>query len=213
MSLYDPGYTYFSMNIPMDKSIDEPKARMWKVLDGLPQTKFTEEQLQHAKASLTKQVDRCLSNTINFAIFLTEIIASGDYRLIYMYRDDIEKITLADLERVAAKYYRPSNGTVGHFLPDKTTDRVKVDERPDISALVKDYKGKQQTQTLQEFDASIDNIKQTIVRGEIDGKLQFSVLKKPTKNNKIVGRIKIFAGDEQKLMHTDIAAMLLGSIL
>jgi zinc protease len=213
MSLYDPGYTYFSMNIPMDKSIDEPKARMWKVLDGLPQTKFTEEQLQRAKASLTKQVDRSMSNTINFGIFLTEIIASGDYRLIYMYRDDIEKITLADLERVAAKYYRPSNRTWGQFIPDKTTDRVKVDERPDISALVKDYKGKQQTQTLQEFDASINNIKRNIVRGEIDGKLQFSVLKKPTKNNKIVGRIKIFAGDEQKLMHTDIAAMLLGSVL
>lgn len=213
MPLYDPGYTYFSMNIPMDQSVDEPKNRMWKVLDGLPQTKFTEEQLQRAKTSLTKQIDRAMSNTINFGIFLTEIIASGDYRLLYIYRDNIDKITVTDLERVAARYYRPSNRTWGQFIPEKNTDRVKVDERPDINALVKDYKGKEQTQTLQEFDASIDNIKKNVQRGDIDGKLQYSILNKPTKNNKIVGRIKIFQGDEQSLMHTDIAAMLLGSVL
>lgn len=213
MPLYDPGFTYFSMNVPVSKSVDEPKAKMWAVLDGLSKIKYTQEQLDRAKSALKKQVDRMMSNTINYGIALTEIIASGDYRLIFMYRDNIDKITLADVERVASRYYKPSNRTWGQFVPEKTLDRVSVDERPDIDALVKDYKGKAQGAALKEFDASIDNIKKSAATGVIADKLQYTILNKPTKNNKIVASMRIKTGDEASLMNTDIAAMLLGDVL
>jgi zinc protease len=213
MPLYDPGFSYFSMNIPVDKTVDEAKAKMWGIFDNLKSTKFTQDQLDKAKSALRKQIDQATSNTISFGVFLTEIIASGDYRLIYMYRDNIDKITLADVERVASRYYRPSNRTWGQFIPDKTIDRVVVDERADIAALVKDYKGKAQTETLKEFDASIDNIKKNVVTSSIESKMQLSILNKPTKNNKLVGSIKLYVGDEKSLANTDIAAMLLGEVL
>lgn len=214
MPLYDPGFTYFSMNIPVANPVDNAKSAMFRVMDGIGNYNFTQDQLDKAKASLKKQIDRAFGNTIQFAVFLTEIIASGDYRLIYMYRDNIDKITLDDVKRVAAKYYKPSNRTWGQFIPEKNAgERVKVSERPDVEKLVADYKGKVVTTELKSFDATVDNIQKNIVRGNIDNKLQYSILNKPTKNDKLQGRIKLYIGDENSLHGKSSAGSLLGEVL
>ena len=59
-----------------------------------------------------------MSKTTNFAVALTEFVGAGDWRLWFLYRDRIEKLTVADLQAVAKKYYKPSNRTYGVFIPD-----------------------------------------------------------------------------------------------
>lgn len=214
MPLFDPGFTYFSMNVPVSNSVDNAKAALFRVMDGLPNYPFTQDQLDKAKLSIKKQLDRAASNTLNFGIFLTEIIASGDYRMYFIYRDNIDKLKLSDVQRVAKHYYHSSNRTWGQFIPEKNAnERVRVNERPDIDALVQNYKGKALVEELKSFEATIDNIKSTIVKGNIDSKIQYHVLTKPTKNNKVVGRMKIYIGDEKSLSNKSSAASLLGEVL
>lgn len=214
MPLFDPGYSYFSMNVPINNSVDNAKNAMFKVMDNLPTYSFTQDQVDKAKIALKKQIDRAMSNTINFGIFLTEIIASGDYRMFFLYRDGIDKLKLSDVQRVAKHYYHSSNRTWGQFIPEKNAnERVRINERPDIDLLVKDYKGKALAEEQKSFDATIDNIKSSIVKGNIESKIQYSILNKPTKNNKVVGRMKLYFGDEKSLTNKASAGSILGEIL
>lgn len=106
--------------------------------------KYTEEDLRRGKSKLQKQIDNITNNTIEFAVNLTEIIGSGDYKLWFLYRDAVEKLTFEDINRVAAKYFRPNNRTFGVFIPSGNEDRVKSTEFTDeqISEMTLNYKGK-----------------------------------------------------------------------
>jgi zinc protease len=214
MPLYDPGFTYYSMNVPVSNTVDNAKTALFKVMDQLPNYPFTQDQLDKAKLSLKSQIDRAASNTINFGIFLTEIIASGDYRMFFLYRDHIDKLKLSDIQRVAKHYYHSSNRTWGQFIPEKNAnERVRVSERPNIDLLVQNYKGKASVEQQKSFEATIDNIKSTVVNGTINSKIQYHVLTKPTKNNKVVGRMKLYIGDEKSLANKSSVASILGELL
>src|SRR5699024_1356190 len=104
---------------------------------------YTQTDLDRAKTKILKDIEAIQNNTISTAISLTEIIGSGDYRLAFLYRDNIENLTLDDINRVAKKYFKDNNRTVGLFIPSKDEIRVKPTELPnsDINAQGKDYKG------------------------------------------------------------------------
>ena len=53
--------------------------------------------------------------------------AQGDWRLYFLNRDRIEKVTPAQVKEVAARYLTPSNRTVGFFIP---SDEARADARP-----------------------------------------------------------------------------------
>ena len=50
---------------------------------------------------------------------LSEAIALGDWRLLFLARDRLRAVTAADVQRVAAAYLKPANRTVGVFMPDR----------------------------------------------------------------------------------------------
>jgi zinc protease len=79
---------------------------------------FTEEDLARAKNALLKDIENSMSRTTDFAVELTEFIGAGDWRLWFLNRDRIEKLSVADLKAVAVKYYKTSNRTYGVFIPD-----------------------------------------------------------------------------------------------
>ena len=44
----------------------------------------------------------------------------------FLHRDRVDKVTPADVQRVAAAYLKPSNRTVGAFIPTENPDRSTV---------------------------------------------------------------------------------------
>ncbi len=213
--LYDPGFTYFSCDIPIEKNLDSAKQIFLSEMDKLITTQLTEEQLNRAKNTLLKQINDIQTNTIRFCINLAEIIGAGDWRLDYIYRDRVEKLTLADIQAVAKKYYLSSNRTYGIFIPDKNPQRVTVPERPDIAALTKDYKGKTiQTQnTATAFEASIDNIKKNTIYGKLSNGFKYALLKKPTKGDKVYANIQLRFGNEKSLSNKGLIPELTAQML
>ncbi|HXD76620.1 MAG TPA: insulinase family protein, partial [Puia sp.] len=203
LTSYDPGFTYFALNVPRDKSLDSAKSAFLAAADRLSTLTVTQEDVDRAKDALKKQVSDLQNNTLGFSIRLADIIGAGDWRLWYLYRDRVDQLTLADVQAVLHKYYHNSNLTVGVFIPDKAADRVLVPDRPDIAALVKGYKGRAvavaaagRTAT---FDATIPNIKKNTVYGQTPAGLHYALLKKPVKGDKIMANFIFKIGDEQSL--------------
>ena len=107
---------------------------------------------------------------------MSESIALGDWRLLFLNRDRIEQVTAADVARVAAYYLKPANRTVGIFMPDASPDRTVVPEAPDLAALLQDYKGRAPIAPGEDFDASPANIEKRTTRGQLANGLKFALL-------------------------------------
>jgi zinc protease len=213
LPLYDPGFTYFSVDIPLDKNAEEAKNALLATADNLANTIITQEDLDRAKNKLNKQVSNLQNNTLGFCINLTEIIGAGDWRLFYVYRDRLEKLTLAEVQAALKKYYLPSNKTVGLFIPDKNAQRVTINETGDIAALVKDYKGKATAVQTETFETSIPNIKKNTEYGSLSNGFRYALLKKPTKGDKIFASLNLRIGSESNLMNKDMVSSLTARML
>jgi zinc protease len=197
--LHDPGYTYFSCDVSKDKNIDSAKNAFLSTLDAIRNTTITQEQLDRAKNTLIKNTNDINTNTIRFCINLAEIIGAGDWRLDFVYRDRVEKLTLADVQAVAKKYYLSSNRTYGIFTPDKNPQRANLPSAVDVAGLVKDYKGNVVQKQAATFDPTIENIKKNTVYGKLSNCFKYALLKKPAKGDKILASIVLRFGNENSL--------------
>lgn len=212
-TLHDPGFSYFQVEVPKDKSIDSAKMILYSTMDDVAKMNITDEDLNRAKNSIQKYIDDASSKTTDFAIALTEVIGAGDWRLWYLYRDRIEKLTIDDIKAVAAKYYKPSNRTAGVFIPDAAPDRTEVAETPDIKKLLDGYKGKEEVAQKENFENSIANIKKNTEYGSLGNGARYALLQKPTKGDKINASIAIRFGDENSLMNKKYAPYLVADML
>jgi zinc protease len=164
--------------VPKGKSVDSAEQAFLASADKLASTTITQEDVDRAKNALGKQVFNFQSNTENFCIGLAEIIGAGDWRLFYLYRDRLEKLTLADVQAALHKYYLPSNRTWGVFIPDKSADtaRVAVAEHPNIDFLLKGYTGRPTVAKTETFEASIPNIKKHTDYGALSNGMKYALL-------------------------------------
>ncbi|MEO6611527.1 MAG: pitrilysin family protein [Chitinophagaceae bacterium] len=214
MTVYDPGFTYFECEVPKDKSLDSAKQALLSSADQLGSVTFTEEDLTRAKNTILKGIENTMSRTTNFSIALTEFIGAGDWRLWFLYRDRIEKLTVADLQAAAKKYYKPSNRTYGVFIPEATTpERTVVAETPDVRSLLNGYTGKAVAAQKANFENSIANIKKNTEYGSLANGGKYALLEKPTKGDKISAAITLRFGDEKSLSDKSETAGVLANML
>ncbi|MEQ1676357.1 MAG: pitrilysin family protein [Chitinophagaceae bacterium] len=212
-TLFDPGFSYFQVEVPKDKSIDSAKQVFFATMDAIPSMTLTEEDLTRAKNNIQKGIENTTNKTTEWAIALTEFIGAGDWRLWFLYRDRIEKLTLSDLQTVAKKYYKASNRTYGVFVPDAAPDRTVVAETPDIKSLLNGYKGKEVAAQKTTFENSIDNIKSNTEYLTLSNGARYALLEKSTKGDKINASITLQFGNESNLTNKSEAGSLLASML
>ena len=212
-TLYDPGFSYFQIEVPKDKNIDSAKMVLLQTMDNINNAGFTEEDLTRAKNTLNKYMEDLQAKTTDFAIALTEFVGAGDWRLAFLYRDRVEKLTLNDVQAAAKKYYKPSNRTVGVFIPDAAPDRTVVAETPDINKLLSGYKGKDVAAQKVNFENSIENIKKNAEYGKLANGGKYVLLEKPTKSDKINAAITLRFGDEKSLNDKAEVASILADML
>lgn len=212
-SLKEPGFVYFAVELLKDKSIDEAKMALLNTLDSASIEVATVEEVTRARAKLLKDVELELRNTDRVGLAMSEFIATGDWRLGFLYRDQLEKVTPADVQRVAKLYFKPSNRTVGQFIPDATPDRTDVPEAPDVAALVSGYKGRAVIAQGEAFDASPANIDGRTKRIEQPNTVELALLPKLTKGNEVNARMTFRYGDLKSLSGKGTISSLTGSML
>jgi zinc protease len=203
------------LDVPNDKDVKVTENDFRIELDKIATTQYTEQDLARAKAKLLKQIENIKNNTINYAINLTNIISAGNYKLGMLYRDNIEKLTLNDIQRVAEKYFRSNNRTVGIFIPTKDEIRVKNIEYTDeqITALTKNYKGKAIEKEAAPFEASIKNLKANLTEGKLGNGMKYGLIKKEIKGGKVLGSFRFPVSNAQALSGKSNIGSLMAQVL
>ena len=65
----------------------------------------------------------------------------GDWRLFYLYRDRLRKVTTADVQRAADTYLKPANRVLGMFVPtDEARPRRRSRRRRTCGAALDAYR-------------------------------------------------------------------------
>ncbi|ADB37879.1 M16 family metallopeptidase [Spirosoma linguale] len=209
----DPGYVYFAAEMLKDKSLDDAKNALLSTLDSVAIKTPSKEEIDRAKVKILKDLELSFKSAERVGLALSEYIATGDWRLGFLYRDALEKVTPADVKRVASYYFKPSNRTVGVFIPEQNPDRVEVPQAPDIMAMVKDYKGRALVAQGEAFDPSPANIDGRTRRLEQPNTIELAMLPKTTRGNEVNARLTLRYGDQKSLMNKSAISVFTASML
>jgi zinc protease len=132
--------------------------------------------------------------------------------LYFLHRDRVEKVTADDVKRVAASYLQRNNRTVGVFIPTAKPERIAIPTRPDVGALVSNYKGREALAAGEAFDATPQNIESRVKRQEIEG-IKVTLLPKKTRGAEVQLSLTLRYGNEQDLKGLQQAAELLPDLM
>lgn len=195
----EPGYRIFGAIVPKDVQLDRTQDAMLKVLENVKAQPITEAEVERARVAVNKQIELAVNDTAQLTIALTESMAAGDWRLFFMQRDRIEKLDAAAVQAVALKYLKPSNRTLGRFIPTDAPDRAEVPGTPDIASLVRDYKGRAPVAQGEAFDPSPANIEARTERFTLPNGLKGALLSKKTKGGMVSANLTLRIGSAESL--------------
>ncbi|MBM3734848.1 MAG: insulinase family protein [Acidobacteria bacterium] len=201
--------------IRLRKDGDEQGARDIAVqtIEGFAAKPVTAEEVDRARRDLMKGFDLTLNDTERIGMVLSESIAGGDWRLLFWQRDRIESASIEDVQKAALRYLKPSNRTVGLYIPEDKPDRAEIDAVADPSSVVKDYKGRQAVSQGEAFDPAPSNIDRRTERGTLPGGLKYSLLPKKNRGEKVNLVLSLRLGDEKTLFGKSYVAGATGSLL
>ncbi|MAT54618.1 MAG: pseudouridine synthase [Saprospirales bacterium] len=212
--LKEGGFIYINADVRMENSLDEAKATLLKTLDELADNPPTQEEVDRAKQRILKNWELRFRNSTSIGLGLSEFIAQGDWRLAFLMRDNVEAVTAEDVVNVVKKYLKPSNRTVGVFIPEQNPDRAIIPDAPNLETLLGNYKGKEAIAEGEDFDPSCENIENRTHRGEApDGTIEFAFLPKETRGNSVSARLTLRFGDENSLKGKATAGELVAAML
>jgi zinc protease len=213
LQLHDPGLMIFAAQVRSDKPLDAALAVLTADVEKTTVKPITDEEVERARAQILKQIDLNLNNSDAIGLELSNWAGMGDWRLIFLSRDQVRAAKTADVQRVWNTYFKASNRTTGLYYPAKAPERVDVPARPDVAALVKDYKGDAAKEAGEDFDPSPANIDARTQRSELPGGFKLALLPKKTRGGAVVATLNLHFGDEKSLMNRAQAGEMAGAML
>jgi zinc protease len=210
---HDPGVAMAFVQLKPDQSIDEAEKTLLKTVEGLANDPPTQEEVDRAKARILKNIELTLTNAQSVALTLGGYVGDGDWRTFFLSRDEISKVTPADVTRVAKAYLKSSNRTLGEFVPIAAPDRAEIPATPDPAVRFKDYKGGATVQQGEAFDPTPQNIEARVIRARLPNGLKLVMFPKKTRGGTVVARINIRFGDEKSLFGKETAGDMAGALL
>jgi len=211
--MHDPGWAQARAVLKPDQAIDEVQQLLVKTLEGFTADPPTQEEVDRAKARLLKNIELTLTNSQNVGLLLGSAVGQGDWRDIFLKRDEVGKVTPADVARVAKAYLKASNRTLGEFIPAAAPDRAEIPATPDDAERFKDYKGGAAIQQGEAFDPTPQNIEARVIRVSLPNGLKLVMFPKKTRGGTVVATMNVRFGDEKSLFGKSTAAGLAGALL
>jgi zinc protease len=209
---HDPTLAIFGAEVRQGDSLEAARDVLISTIEAIGANPPTKEEVERARAQLLKTIELTLNNSDRVGLTLSEFIGAGDWRLYFLHRDRLRKVTPAEVTQAAVRYFKPANRTLGLFIPTPQPDRAEIPATPDLLAALKDYKGDATVAAGEAFDPSPANIEARTMRSEAGG-IKLALLPKKTRGGKVVAQMALRYGDEKSLMNRTMAARLAGPML
>ncbi len=212
--LHDPGVVLISATLSDDQSLDEAKKIISDALAGLAREAPTNEEVDRARTRIIQGMDRTFASSQQLAMQMTDVVADGDWRLLFANYEEIKRTTAEDVTQVAKTYFKDSNRTVGLFIPESAApERTNVPAAPTIEALLKTYTPDIKVEAGEALDPSPANLEKRIKRSTLPTGFRLALLPKNTRGNRVQASLTLRFGDENSLAGQNAVAQLTDGLL
>ena len=211
--MHDPGFAFAFAQLKPDQSVDEAQQILLKTVEGLSNEPPSQDEVDRAKARILKNIELALTNSQSIGMMLGGYVGDGDWRSFFLTRDEVKKVTPADVARVAKAYLKSSNRTLGEFIPTTAPDRAEIPAAPDPAVRFKDYKGGATIQQGEAFDPTPQNIEGRVIRAKLPNGLKLVMFPKKTRGGTVAASLMVRFGDEKSLFGKSTVGTMAGALL
>jgi zinc protease len=211
--MHDPAWAQARVELKPDQSIDDAHDILLKTIEGFTADPPTREEVDRAKARLLKNNELMLADSQNVGLALGDFVGDGDWRILFLKRDEIAKVTAPDVMRVARAYLKSSNRTLGEFIPTATPDRAEIPATPDDQVRFKGYTGGAAIQQGEVFDPTPMNIEARVIRVTLPNGVHLVMFPKKTRGGTVTAQVNVRFGDEKSLFEKSTVAEMTGALL
>ena len=210
---HDAGLFMADAEIPKENSPEEVRDLLIDIIENMATKGVTAEEVNRAKQQILKSREMAAAETSQIAISLSEWASQGDWRLYFLHRDRIEKVTREGVMAAAARYLKRNNRTSGLFLPTDKPERIEVPGSPDIQTLVGNYQGRAAISAGEEFDATPENVESRVKRSQLPEGIKVSLLTKQTRGQEVHLQLTLRYGNEENLKGLESASGFLADLM
>lgn len=212
-ALHDPGILLLMAEVAKGNDPQIVLEAMLDTLSDVAKNGASDEDVERAKQNLLKQRELQAADSAGLAVELSEWAAQGDWRLYFLYRDRLEKVTKDDVKRVASEYLKQNNRTVGLYLPVKEPERVSIPATPSLAEMIGDYKGRADVAAGEAFDVDPLKIEARTERVTLPTGVKAAFLPKKTRGEAVTLRLTLRFGSAEGLKGKAKAAELLPKLM
>lgn len=211
-SLADPGLIIFIAKVSKGKDPKVVAKRLSELLDRLKPNQFSQADITRYQAQFSRSFDLAMTDSASIAIYLSEWASRGDWRLMFLNRDRVESLKLVQIQD-SLKYLKPSNRTVGLFIPTNNLDKAPQAANFDIAAALRDFKARPELAAGEVFDPSISNIQSRTQYSQLASGMKIALTPKKSRGGPVAFRIELQVGSEADLKDKLVALHVLPRIL
>jgi len=213
-ALHDPGFLSFGATLDKSAPLAPAREALLEAVEGSVRDGLQAAEVERARTRLLNDFEKTQLETASLVRALSEFQAIGDWRLYFLYRERLRKVTLADVQRVAAQYLKPANRVLGEFIPTEAPQRAEIPEVAGLQETLAAFQPADESVRLGEtFDPSPKNIEARVVRRQLANGIQAAFLPKKTRGGRVVANLTLHWGDEKSLTNREAACSFAGSML
>lgn len=212
-TLADPAVFLMGATLAPGQETEPARAAMAQAVDSLFTEPVTAAELERARTMFINQWEQGYTNPEQVGVQLSDYIALGDWRLYFLLRDQVRRIQLADVQRVAQTWLRRDNRTVALYLPTAAPERAPQADPVDVAALVRGYKGDAVAAAGETFDATPANLDRRTLKPAPVAGVQLALLPKTTRGQVVQARLRLRYGDEKSLFGQETVAGFTASLI
>jgi zinc protease len=212
LGLHDPGVVEITARVEDPGKVDAARDALVETVEGLGRQPITDDEVTKSRLRFQKYYQELLAASDQLAVDLSNWAGAGDWRLFFLHRDRVEKVTAADVNRAAQKYLVRNNRTVGVYHPTKQAERVHIPDAPEAAKVLAGYKGRESVAAGEAFEPTPENIEKRVTRAAV-GSIKTVLLSKKTRGEMVELQLNLRYGSEESLTGKTIAAELLPDML
>jgi len=195
---FAPGLQFFGAVVKKGEPLEPVRAALTQAVEALADTPPTAEELERVRRSWLNTVERSLNDPQQVGVALSESIALGDWRLFFLSRERVGKVTAEQVAASARRYYLPSNRVTGSFVPDDAPLRAALPAAPTPQEALKDFTPAASTLVAEDFDPSQQNILQRTTVTSAGG-VTLALLPKKNRGETVTVDLRQNIGSEKSL--------------
>jgi len=212
-SLAEPGVLVIGADAPPGGDAQALGQALIAVTESFAKEPITAAELDRARVRWLNRWDKMFGDPQAVGQVLSEAIASGDWRLLFLLRDRVKAMTLEQVQRVATERLIPANRTLALYIPTEKPQRAPQPAQVDVAAQLKEFKPAAAAAGVAAFDAAPLAIEAKAQRLQLAGGLKAVLLPKPTRGATVQGQLQLRFGTLQSLRGQRSVSDLLAAML